>query len=178
MPGGAELPGALTMAIVSVVSDSVLRRSKTDPEGEGAVVAVTPQAMAELDRLAALRGGDPDPAAPMFGLSDRQISRRIAAAAEALCYPLRCGPAPDHARTNGVQLKLSALIGNEEPDLSQNYGRVWNYPRWLSKSLEALSSLDNPKGFRVSPSQNRSDARSKSMIIFLDCPLVRRRMFL
>lgn len=74
------------MAIVSVVSDSVLRRSKTDQEGEGAVVAVTPQAMAELDRLAALRGGDPDPAAPMFGLSDKQIYRRIAAAAEALCY--------------------------------------------------------------------------------------------
>ncbi|MCY4310879.1 MAG: hypothetical protein OXC54_06160 [Rhodospirillaceae bacterium] len=176
MPGGAELPGALTMAIVSVVSDSVLRRSKTDQEGEGAVVAVTPQAMAELDRLAALRGGDPDPAAPMFGLSADFPADRGRRGSPVL--PLRCGPAPDHARTNGVQLKLSALIGNEEPDLSQNYGRVWNYPRWLSKSLEALSSLDNPKGFRVSPSQNRSDARSKSMIIFLDCPLVRRRMFL
>jgi len=42
-----------------------------------------------------------------------------------------------------------------------------NVPRWLSRSLEAHSSLDSPKGFRVSPSQNRSDVRSKSMIIRL-----------
>ena len=107
--GGADaLPGALTMAIVSVTADAGLRRSeaaallwgdiardadgsgritvrrsKTDREGEGAVVAVTPAAMADLDRLAALRGGDPDPSASVFGLSDRQISRRIASAARA-----------------------------------------------------------------------------------------------
>jgi len=101
-------PEALTMAIASVTADAGLRRSeaaalvwgdvargddgsgritvrrsKTDREGEGAVVAVTPAAMADLDRLAALRGGDPDPSASVFGLSDRQISRRIASAARA-----------------------------------------------------------------------------------------------
>ena len=106
--GDAGAPsGALTMAIASVTADAGLRRSeaaalvwgdvargddgsgritvrrsKTDQEGEGAVVAVTPAAMADLDRLAALRGGDPDPDAPVFGLSDRQIARRIAAAAK------------------------------------------------------------------------------------------------
>ena len=58
-----------------------IRKSKTDQEG-GAVVAVTGQAMQDLERLARLRGGR-DPKAKVFGLSDRQISRRIAAAAKA-----------------------------------------------------------------------------------------------
>ena len=58
-----------------------IRRSKTDQEGAGTVVAVTPAAMADLDRLAAL--GAPDQDTSVFGLSDRQIARRIAAAAKA-----------------------------------------------------------------------------------------------
>lgn len=102
----AALPGALSMAIVSTCADAGLRRSeaaalawadvaaepdgsgrvtvrrsKTDQEGEGAVAAITPAAMRDLDRLAALRGREPE--APVFGLSGRQISRRIAAAAQA-----------------------------------------------------------------------------------------------
>ena len=104
----ADTPsGALTMAIASVTADAGLRRSeaaallwgdivrgadgsgritvrrsKTDREGEGAVVAVTAAAMDDLDRLAGLRhGGTPDPEARVFGIGDRQISRRIAAAA-------------------------------------------------------------------------------------------------
>ena len=59
-----------------------LHRSKTDQEGEGAVVAITPAAMEDLDRLAALRGPR-EPDAPVFGLSDRQIARRLAAVAKA-----------------------------------------------------------------------------------------------
>ncbi len=59
-----------------------LRRSKTDQEGEGAVVAITPAAMEDLDRLAALRGPC-EPDTPVFGLSDRQIARRLAAVAKA-----------------------------------------------------------------------------------------------
>ena len=59
-----------------------LHRSKTDQEGEGAVVAITPAAMTDLDRLATMRGGR-DAKASVFGLSGRQIARRIAAAAKA-----------------------------------------------------------------------------------------------
>ena len=59
-----------------------IRKSKTDQGGDGAVVAVTGQAMQDLDRLARLRGGR-DPKAKVFDLSDRQISRRISAAAKA-----------------------------------------------------------------------------------------------
>ena len=60
-----------------------VRRSKTDQDADGAVVAITPPAMADLDRLAATRGGVPDPDERMFGLSARQIGRRVAAAAKA-----------------------------------------------------------------------------------------------
>ncbi len=105
--GEADTPAdVLTMAIVSVVADAGLRRSeaaalawadiepqadgsgratiarsKTDQAGEGAVVALTREAMADLDRLATRGGwGSPD---RVFGLGDRQIARRIAAAAKA-----------------------------------------------------------------------------------------------
>ncbi len=54
-----------------------VRRSKTDPTGEGAVVAVTRTTM---EALAALRDEAPDDA-PVIGLSTRQIARRIKAAA-------------------------------------------------------------------------------------------------
>ena len=54
-----------------------IRHSKTDKEGEGAVIAITARAMADLE---AIRGGAADED-PVFGLSDQQISRRIRAAA-------------------------------------------------------------------------------------------------
>ncbi|MCY4593146.1 MAG: tyrosine-type recombinase/integrase [Alphaproteobacteria bacterium] len=101
------LPGALTVAICSVMAEAGLRRSeaaalrwcdlepagdgsarltvhrsKTDQLGDGAVVALTSQAVADLDRLASLAGTGWGTDAPVFGLSDRQIARRIAAAAK------------------------------------------------------------------------------------------------
>ena len=111
LPAAAtSLTQALTMALVSIASEAGLRiselaalewesvaydetdssggglvsirKSKTDQGGDGAVVAVTGQAMQDLDRLARLRG-DRNPKAKVFDLSDRQISRRISAAAKA-----------------------------------------------------------------------------------------------
>lgn len=55
-----------------------VRRSKTDQEGQGTVVYLSPQALADLDAI------KPDGAAasePVFGLGPAQLSRRIAAAA-------------------------------------------------------------------------------------------------
>ena len=54
-----------------------IRHSKTDREGEGAVVAITARAMADLEAMRE-GAGDED---PVFGLSDQQISRRVRAAA-------------------------------------------------------------------------------------------------
>ena len=110
-PGRTSARAARDLALVSVMSEAGLRRSeaaalrwadvtpeadgsgrltvrrsKTDPAAAGAVVALTARAMADLDQLAAqlaAQQGARDPAAPVFGLSDRQIARRIAAAAKA-----------------------------------------------------------------------------------------------
>ena len=74
---------ALTWADIEAGADGsgriAIRRSKTDQEGAGAVVAITADAMRDLERLASMRGSDPT--ASVFGLSDRQIARRLAAAA-------------------------------------------------------------------------------------------------
>ena len=74
---------ALTWADISREPDGsgrvTVRRSKTDQTGEGAVVAVTPGAMAALD---AIRAGAPD-AAAVFGLRADTLARRVKAAARA-----------------------------------------------------------------------------------------------
>ncbi len=68
---------ALTWGDVARAADGsgrvTVRRSKSDPTGEGAVVAVTRTTMEALD---ALRGEAPDDAA-VIGLSTRQIARRM-----------------------------------------------------------------------------------------------------
>ena len=55
------------------MADAGLRRS------EAAVVAITPAAMRDLDRLAALAGRDPR--SPVFRRSARQLARIVAEAA-------------------------------------------------------------------------------------------------
>ena len=58
-----------------------IRRSKTDPTGAGAVVAITATAMADLDCLREL--ASPADSDSVFGLQGRQIANRIAAVAKA-----------------------------------------------------------------------------------------------
>lgn len=74
---------ALVWADVETADDGsgrlTVRHSKTDAEGEGATVAITPQAVQDLD---AIRNGAAE-GAPVFALSDSQIHRRVKAAARA-----------------------------------------------------------------------------------------------
>lgn len=56
-----------------------IRHSKTDKEGEGAVVAITAGAMADLEAMRDGAGNED----PVFGLGEQQINRRIKAAAHA-----------------------------------------------------------------------------------------------
>ena len=56
-----------------------IKRSKTDVEGEGAVVAITSRAMQDLDAIR--QGANASP--PVFGLSASQIHRRLKAVAQA-----------------------------------------------------------------------------------------------
>ena len=77
---------ALTWADVAREADGsgrlTVRRSKTDQLAAGTVVAITPAALADLDRFAALRP-PASGSARVFGITDGQIARRIAAAAAA-----------------------------------------------------------------------------------------------
>ena len=57
-----------------------VRRSKTDPEAEGSVRYLPREA---LRALAAIRPEGAGPGGPVFGLSGRQVGRRVAAAARA-----------------------------------------------------------------------------------------------
>ena len=75
---------ALTWADVQQVDDGsgriAIARSKTDQEGDGAVVAIT---TATLDALGVIRPDDAEETGPVFGLSPSQISRRVASAGRA-----------------------------------------------------------------------------------------------
>ena len=57
--------------------------SKTDQAGEGAYVAVTPDALTAVKRLRCDSGVMPDADAAVFGLSMSQISRRVDSMARA-----------------------------------------------------------------------------------------------
>jgi len=75
---------ALTWSDVTLEEDGsariTIRVSKTDSEGVGAVQFIGPEAVADLK---AIRGDAVEPDNRVFGLSDRAISNRIAAAAKA-----------------------------------------------------------------------------------------------
>ena len=98
----ARVRGNLDIAICSVMRDALMRRgeaaelrwrdveytdtgglvkierSKTDQEGETAVVYLSPQAVEDLQ---AIQPPNPDPDVKVFGLGDHSINRRIRAAA-------------------------------------------------------------------------------------------------
>ena len=101
----AEARGNLDIALCAVLRDALLRRSeaaaltwadveadpdgsgrltvkhsKTDQEGEGAVLYLSPQTMGDLDRI---RPAQPDPAALVFGLGPARLGGRVQEAAHA-----------------------------------------------------------------------------------------------
>ena len=60
-----------------------VRRSKTDPEAEGAVLYIGPDAVVTLVAIMPEGFAVVDPSTPVFGLSASQIGRRVNAAAKA-----------------------------------------------------------------------------------------------
>ena len=88
-----------------------VRRSKTDQEGEGKVLWISP---ATMDALAAIRRPSDTDSDPVFGLAGQQISRRIAAACETAGlgqgfsgHSLRVGAAQALA---GANISLAAIM--------------------------------------------------------------------
>lgn len=101
-----------------------VRRSKTDQDSQGAVLYLGPEAALSL---LTIRRADAGPSATVFGLSDRQISRRIAAAARAAGIR---GDFAGHSPRVGMAIDLAAS-GCELPAL-MTAGR-WESPRMPAK---------------------------------------------
>lgn len=121
---------ALTWSDIETAPDGsgrlLIRRSKTDPDGEGAVLFVSPQTMAAL---AAIRNGAPTELR-VFELSPNQISLRIKKAAVAAGlgdgfsgHSPRVGMAQDLARI-GVELPSLMTAGRwRSPTMPAHYTR-------------------------------------------------------
>ena len=119
-----------------------VRRSKTDPEGEGKVLWVSPDTMAALDAIRRERDGD-----TVFGLSGQQISRRIAAACEAAGlgrgysgHSLRVGAAQALA---GANISLAAIMENGRWQSSRMPAR---YTRNAAAAQSAMAKLYGQNG--------------------------------
>ena len=123
---------SLVWGDLAVESDGTGRltvtRSKTDPDGEGAVLFVSAPTM---EALRAIRQLDPDDADSIFGLSDDQIARRVRAAAKAAGlgegfsgHSARVGMAQDLARA-GTELPALMTAGRwQSPTMPARYTRA------------------------------------------------------
>ena len=118
---------AITWGDVERASDGsgrlTVRRSKTDQTGEGSVQYLSQEAM---KALAGIRPASPRLETRVFGLSDRQICRRIRAAAEAAGLE---GEFVGHSPRVGMAMDLAAT-GCELPALM-------TAGRWTSSSMPA-----------------------------------------
>ena len=152
-PETAEVRGLLDVALISLMRDGMLRRSeaeslvwgdlveesdgtgrltvtrsKTDPEGEGAVLFVSAPTM---EVLRAIRPAEASADDSIFGLSDGQIARRAKAAAEAAGlgdgftgHSARVGMAQDLARA-GTELPALMTAGRwQSPTMPARYTRA------------------------------------------------------
>ena len=140
--GKAQRRGLVDIALIAVLRDGLLRRSeaaglrwrdvefledgaalvnirqsKTHSEAEGAVLYIGPDASQALQAIMPGDGAPVDPEAPVFGLSESQIGRRVKAAAEAAGlgdgftgHSGRVGMAKDLAAT-GVDLPALMQAG-------------------------------------------------------------------
>ena len=149
----AEARGHVDIALISLMRDGMLRRSeaesltwgdlneesdgtgrltvarsKTDPEGEGAVLFVSAPTM---EALRAIRPVDASAGDSLFGLSDDQIARRVTAAAQAAGlgkgftgHSARVGMAQDLARA-GTELPALMTAGRwQSPTMPARYTRA------------------------------------------------------
>ena len=123
---------ALTWGDLELASDGsgrlMVRNSKTDQSGEGSVLYLSP---ATMDTLWQIRPTSPDFEQLVFGLSPRQINRRIAAAAKAAGvqgdfagHSPRVGMAIDLA-SSGCELPALMTAGRwESPTMPARYTRA------------------------------------------------------
>ena len=167
--GAALRRGRLDIALASALSDAGLRvseavqltwrdvldaedgagllyitRSKTDQEGEGAYVAITPETLEALkqlrqDSVSSISGAMPDADAPVFGLSKSQISRRVNSMARA------AGLGDGYSSHSGrVGLAIRMTRRGAPLQAVQTHGR-WKSPQMparYTRSEKALEALE------------------------------------
>lgn len=156
-PGKAARRARMDMALVAVMRDGLLRRSeaasitwgdvefapdgsgrltikssKTDPDGAGAVLYLSPNTVTALDQI---RPTPLDFSATVFGLSARQIARRLAAAAAAAGI---AGDFAGHSPRVGMAVDLAAA-GCELPALM-------TAGRWESPTMPARYTRSETAG--------------------------------
>ena len=111
-----EGAAALTWADIAAEADGsgrlTVRRSKTDPAAQGAVMSLGPQALRDIAAIRPLRA---DSARSVFGLGGARISRRIAEVARAAGPGSGCS---GHSPCVGMAQDLSAA-GIDLPALMQ-----------------------------------------------------------
>ncbi len=138
----------LTWADISRAADGsgrlLVRSSKTDPEGAGKVLWISPETVEALDAIRGESDGDTD---PVFGLSGQQISRRIAAACETAGlgkgytgHSLRVGAAQALA---GANISLAAIMENGRWQSSRMPAR---YTRNAAAAQSAMARLYGQNG--------------------------------
>ena len=151
----AERRGRVDIALLSVLRDGLLRRSeaaelrwgdvelqedgsarihvrrsKTDPEAEGVVLYIGPEATTALLDIMPLGFPDVDPSTAVFGLSASQIGRRVSAAAKTAGLGEGF---TGHSGSVGMAQDLAAA-GVELPEL-MTAGR-WKSSRMLARYTE------------------------------------------
>ena len=107
-----------------------IRRSKTDSEGAGAVVAITARAMADLDAIRSGAGDD----ASVFSLSAAQVHRRLKGAAKA------AGLGAGFSGHSGRVGMARRMTSNGAPmAVTMNQGR-WKSPRMVARYTQGESA--------------------------------------
>ena len=154
-PGQAQRRGDLDIALCAVLRDGLLRRSeaaaltwrdvettedgsgrltvkhsKTDQEGQGAVLYLAPQTMQDLDRI---RPAQPDPAKRVFGLGPARLGGRVREAAQAAGLPDadlftghsgRVGMAQDLVKDGATLPELMQAGRWQSPEMPAHYARA------------------------------------------------------
>ena len=113
-----------------------IRRSKTDPTGEGAVVAVTPACVRSLE---AIRPENPEDLGTVFQLSDRQMANRIKAACDAA--GLEGDAFSGHSGRVGLARMMSGAGAPTETTMRQGRWKSAEMVRRYTRSESAGAAL-------------------------------------
>ena len=116
-----------------------IRRSKTDPTGEGAVVAVTPPCVRALEAIRPEDPAEPEEQGSVFQLSARQMANRIKAACQAA--GLDGDAFSGHSGRVGLARMMSGAGAPTETTMRQGRWKSAEMVRRYTRSESAAAAL-------------------------------------